>query len=384
MPDDLSLQIPLIREALESLGIPVLSHPRYEADDVLATLAVAADRRGIDTFICTSDKDCRQLITDRVRLFNLRKREEFGRAELLADWGITPEQVVDLQTLVGDSVDNVPGVAGIGVQDGGQAAPGLRHPRQHPGQHRQDPRRQEAGEPARLRRHREAEPVARQARRRRARRVDWDDWKRPARGRRAPLRAVPGVGLQQPRRPGPRRRRGPGRASPAASAPSAAARRARRAMFAGPRRSCSPSGPTMMRRRRRAADSAPRRERPGRRPVDGATYRLIDTPEAFAPVLAALRAQPRFAFDLETTSLDAARRRDRRHRPVAGSPARRTTSPCAGRPARPLLDPTETLEQLRPLLEDPARGEGQPEHQVRPPGPAGARRRACAASPATA
>ena len=66
--------------------------------------------------ICTTDKDCRQLINDHVRLYNLRKREEYGRAELLADWGITPEQVVDLQTLVGDSVDNVPGVAGIGYK----------------------------------------------------------------------------------------------------------------------------------------------------------------------------------------------------------------------------------------------------------------------------
>src|SRR5262249_6572177 len=69
-----------------------------------------------DVFLCTSDKDCRQLIDDRVRLYNLRKRQEFGRAELQTDWGVTPEQVVDLQTLVGDSVDNVPGVPGIGVK----------------------------------------------------------------------------------------------------------------------------------------------------------------------------------------------------------------------------------------------------------------------------
>src|SRR5262249_42799161 len=58
------------------------------------------------------------LSTDRVRLFSLRKREEFGKAELMADWGVTPEQVVDLQALVGDSVDNVPGVPGIGIKTG--------------------------------------------------------------------------------------------------------------------------------------------------------------------------------------------------------------------------------------------------------------------------
>ena len=83
---------------------------------MLATLAQPAAKRGLDVYLCTSDKDCRQLIDDRVRLYNLRKRQEFGRAELLADWGMTPEQVVDLQTLVGDSVDNVPGVPGIGVK----------------------------------------------------------------------------------------------------------------------------------------------------------------------------------------------------------------------------------------------------------------------------
>src|SRR5204863_9225727 len=78
--------------------------------------AKAASQRGLEVFVCTSDKDCRQLIDDRVRLYNLRKRSEFKREELLADWGVTPEQVIDLQTLAGDPVDNVPGVPGIGVK----------------------------------------------------------------------------------------------------------------------------------------------------------------------------------------------------------------------------------------------------------------------------
>jgi DNA polymerase-1 len=117
-PDDLQLQIPVIQQAVEGLGIPVLSLAGYEADDLMATIARAASQRGIDVYVCTADKDCRQLIDDRVRLYNLRKHEEFGRAELLADWGVMPEQVVDLQALVGDSVDNVPGVPGIGVKTG--------------------------------------------------------------------------------------------------------------------------------------------------------------------------------------------------------------------------------------------------------------------------
>jgi DNA polymerase-1 len=113
-PDDLSSQVPLIKRVLEGMRIPVLGVPGYEADDVMATVAAAASRRGQDVYVCTSDKDCRQLIDGRVRLFNLRKRQPFAADELLADWGITPEQVVDYQTLVGDSVDNVPGVPGVG------------------------------------------------------------------------------------------------------------------------------------------------------------------------------------------------------------------------------------------------------------------------------
>ena len=115
-PDDLIAQLPLIERVAEALRVPVVSHPRYEADDVLATLARAAAKRGLDVYLCTSDKDCRQLIDDHVRLYNLRKHQQFGRAELLEDWGVTPEQVVDLQSLVGDAVDNVPGVPGVGVK----------------------------------------------------------------------------------------------------------------------------------------------------------------------------------------------------------------------------------------------------------------------------
>ena len=113
-PDDLCTQVPRIQAVIEAMNLPVLTAEGFEADDVMATVAAAAEKRGLDVLIATSDKDCRQLLTDRVRMFNLRKRTEFGRAELLADWGVGPEQVVDFQALVGDSVDNVPGVPGVG------------------------------------------------------------------------------------------------------------------------------------------------------------------------------------------------------------------------------------------------------------------------------
>jgi DNA polymerase-1 len=118
MPDDLTPQIPLIREMLQAMGVPILSQEGYEADDLIATLARAASLLCFDVLVCTSDKDCRQLIDDRIKLYNLRKKETLDREGLLREWAVTPEQVIDLQTLVGDSVDNIPGVPGIGLKTG--------------------------------------------------------------------------------------------------------------------------------------------------------------------------------------------------------------------------------------------------------------------------
>ncbi len=114
MPDELVSQIPKIEQVLEALSIPVLTCEGYEADDVLATVARICDERGANCFIVSGDKDCRQLITDRVAVFNIRKNHVFDAAALREDWGIGPDQVIDFQALVGDKVDNVPGVPGIG------------------------------------------------------------------------------------------------------------------------------------------------------------------------------------------------------------------------------------------------------------------------------
>jgi len=115
-PVDLIAQLPMIQQVLDALNIPLLSIAGFEADDVLATVAQYAKSKGIKVYLVTSDKDCRQLIDDNVTIYSIRKHLEYGRAELLADWGITPEQVVDLQTLVGDTADNVPGAVGIGIK----------------------------------------------------------------------------------------------------------------------------------------------------------------------------------------------------------------------------------------------------------------------------
>jgi DNA polymerase-1 len=114
MPEELVGQIPKIEQVLHALSIPVISRIGFEADDVLATVARLCDEGGAQCFIVSGDKDCRQLITDRVAVYNIRKDEVFDAAALVEDWGVSPDQVVDFQALVGDKVDNVPGVPTIG------------------------------------------------------------------------------------------------------------------------------------------------------------------------------------------------------------------------------------------------------------------------------
>lgn len=120
MPADLVPQIPLVRRLLDVMGIPCLELAGYEADDVLATLATQVVTAGGTCTIATSDKDARQLLGDRVDLLNLRNNTKLGAAELDAEWGIRPDQVVDFLALVGDAVDNVPGVPGVGPKIAGE------------------------------------------------------------------------------------------------------------------------------------------------------------------------------------------------------------------------------------------------------------------------
>lgn len=114
VPQDLIPQFAVIERLLEALEIPLLSAENFEADDVLATVARLTEEAGGECFLVTGDKDCRQLITDHVAVYNIRKDQIYRAQELEKDWGIRPDQVVDFQSLVGDKVDNVPGVPLIG------------------------------------------------------------------------------------------------------------------------------------------------------------------------------------------------------------------------------------------------------------------------------
>ena len=114
MPEDLRPQIDLLKEVIQAFDIPLIESAGWEADDVIATLTRQAVEQGFHVRIVTSDKDARQLLGPQVRIYNLRKNTYLDEAGLLLDWGIRPDQVVDFQSLVGDAVDNVPGVPLVG------------------------------------------------------------------------------------------------------------------------------------------------------------------------------------------------------------------------------------------------------------------------------
>ncbi|ERL46737.1 membrane lipoprotein [Candidatus Micropelagos thuwalensis] len=115
-PEDLIPQFPLVREAVKAFGIPSIELQGYEADDLIAAYTHAATRSGARVSIVSSDKDLMQLVTDRVNMIDTMKDRKIGPAEVLEKFEVGPERVIDVQSLAGDSVDNVPGVPGIGIK----------------------------------------------------------------------------------------------------------------------------------------------------------------------------------------------------------------------------------------------------------------------------
>ncbi len=114
MPEDLAAQISSIMDVVKGFQVPIIELPGWEADDVFATIARLGKEKGLQTFIVTNDKDARQLINDSVQLYNIRKNTFMDAEGVVKDWGIRPDQVIDFQSLVGDAVDNVPGVPLVG------------------------------------------------------------------------------------------------------------------------------------------------------------------------------------------------------------------------------------------------------------------------------
>ena len=114
MPEDLVRQIEPIHEVVRALGWPILMVEGIEADDVIGTLAVQAAAQGLSAVVSTGDKDLAQLVNEQVTLVNTMSNETLDRAAVIAKFGVPPERIVDYLTLVGDTVDNVPGVEKVG------------------------------------------------------------------------------------------------------------------------------------------------------------------------------------------------------------------------------------------------------------------------------
>src|SRR4051812_29951965 len=115
MPDDLAEQIDWVHQACEALGVPIVTAEGYEADDVIGTLAVRAERDGFDVAIVSIDKDFFQLVHEGVRVYDPREEGTwFDSPAVVEKFGVLPGQVVDVLALVGDTSDNVAGVPGIG------------------------------------------------------------------------------------------------------------------------------------------------------------------------------------------------------------------------------------------------------------------------------
>ncbi|HEV7222785.1 MAG TPA: DNA polymerase I [Pirellulales bacterium] len=301
MPGELLPQFPAIRQAVEALGIPLLELPSFEADDILATVARMTDELGGECFLVTADKDCRQLITDRVKVYNVRKNQIYDAAALAADWGVRPDQVVDFQALVGDPVDHVPGVPLIGpkiarelLQKYETLDAVLDHAHEVAGAKRKQ----------NLMEGREQALLSRQLVRLDAHAPILIDWNQ---GR------VGGFDVARVKQ-----------------------------LFAE-------FG------FHRFAEQLPQLDIAQAPAAWDADYRTIDTPQAFQDFLLELKRQPRFSFDTETTDISPTRAQIVGYS-FAWKPGEAYYLPVRAPEGENRLDPAETLAALRGVLEDPQIG----------------------------
>ena len=119
-PDELIPQFSLVQDATAALNIPAISKDGFEADDIIATLAQEACERGAKVTIVSSDKDLMQLVNEQITMFDAMKNRIIGIEQVIEKFGVRPEKVIEVQALAGDSSDNVPGVAGIGIKTAAQ------------------------------------------------------------------------------------------------------------------------------------------------------------------------------------------------------------------------------------------------------------------------
>jgi len=115
MPEDLVSQIPVVKDVIKAMGIPIYEMQGYEADDILATIARKTAGEDIEVFIATGDKDCLQLVDDNIKVYSTHKEGLiYDKEKVRSRYGVLPEMIPDLLSLMGDSSDNISGIRGIG------------------------------------------------------------------------------------------------------------------------------------------------------------------------------------------------------------------------------------------------------------------------------
>ncbi len=116
MPDELAMQLPVVKELLKVMGVTVIECEGYEADDILGTLSAECEKRGCECIIATGDRDSFQLVTEKVTVNLAATKEDvlYTPEKIMEVYGVTPPQMIEVKALMGDSSDNIPGVAGIG------------------------------------------------------------------------------------------------------------------------------------------------------------------------------------------------------------------------------------------------------------------------------
>src|SRR5262245_16068458 len=345
---DLCVQVPIVHAVTSAMNIPCLGIPGYEADDVMATVASAAAARGVAATLCTTDKDCRQIIGDRVRMFNLRKKTTLDRPALMADWGVTPEQVVDLQALVGDTVDNVPGVQGVGEKTAAKL------PQQYGTLDNLVAHVDEIKQPKLKENIKKSVASGDLERSRKLVRLetnvpmdlDWENWyRKPWAGPRLTamfeewgFRSFASRARSTMKAAGQAKNAELLVAIGVTTAPPG---RTQGDLFAGTPEDVTPEEFPF------GANAEPAA------PAWKTDYKLVDNPKAWKDFLKKLKAQKRFAIDLETTGLDPLRS------PIVGyafswKEGEGWYVPVRGPDADSKLDPAAVLNDLKPILEDPA------------------------------
>jgi len=114
MPKDMSVQIPYIKDVVAGLSVTILEKEGYEADDIIGTVAIRASNQGFNVIIVSSDKDFRQTLSENTVMWDSMSEKLTDYTAIKRDYGIEPEQIIEVMALSGDSADNIPGIPGVG------------------------------------------------------------------------------------------------------------------------------------------------------------------------------------------------------------------------------------------------------------------------------